>query len=380
MPKEKFSEFDPPIEYDRSFIGRNSELEWLRDAYFRRGRSFAPIVVHGPGGVGKSSLLRQFLATSRISQTPVWLDLYSSDHPLDEIDSFIERMFTDQETRPSDLLVILDGAEHLTDKEAEDAVGRIYNWKAVRGLLVTSRRHLSLSRSEALELGPLDLASASSLLQSKSDLSIDPSDLNRLASAVNGYPLALRLLASLIQTNVPAEIARLLASNFYDLSDVTQAPSSEIISIARPIIVSASEALVRDLKNRPEDLLAISPRDFEMVLAELLTDMGWEVELTKATRDGGKDILAYMNTDLGRLLCLVEAKRYRTDRKIGVDLVRTLYGTLCDYQANSAMMVTTSSFSPDAHEFQKRHQYQLSLRDYSSVVEWITKFKGNRLA
>ena len=121
----------------------------------------------------------------------------------------------------------------------------------------------------------------------------------------------------------------------------------------------------------------LTPRQFEQMLAELLDDMGWEVELTQATRDGGKDILAYMNTELGRLLCLVDAKRYREDRTIGVGMVRTLYGTLCDYQANSAMMVTTSSFSPDAKEFQQRHQYQLTLRDYSDVVKWITQYKAN---
>lgn len=119
------------------------------------------------------------------------------------------------------------------------------------------------------------------------------------------------------------------------------------------------------------------PRDFEKLLAELLKDMGWEVELTKQTRDGGSDILAYLNTDIGRLLCLVEAKHYREDRKVGVDLVRTLYGTLFDAQANSAMLVTSSSFTADAKEFQQKHKYQLTLRDYSDIVNWIMKY-GNK--
>jgi HJR/Mrr/RecB family endonuclease len=104
--------------------------------------------------------------------------------------------------------------------------------------------------------------------------------------------------------------------------------------------------------------------------------MGWRVELTPATRDGGKDLLAYLDTDVGEILCLVEAKKHRRDRKVGIDLVRTLYGTLCDYQANSAMLVTTSSFTPDAKEFQKKHQYQLSLKDYVNVVDWIKRYKA----
>jgi len=103
--------------------------------------------------------------------------------------------------------------------------------------------------------------------------------------------------------------------------------------------------------------------------------MGWDVELTKETRDGGKDILAYLNTELGRILCLVEAKRYRYDRKIGVGLVRSLYGSLCDHNASSAMMVTTSTFTSDAKEFQKKYEYQLSLRDFGDLNQWIHSYK-----
>ena len=369
------SERESWLEPERNFMGRFSELEWLREAFFRRDYRLSTIVVHGPGGVGKTSLLKQFITSSQFSQTPVWIDLHSTSQPVREIDLFIERMFSDRERRPQQILVVLDGAEALNDNQIEGAIRRIYNWKSVRGLLISSRRKLSIDRSESLQLGPLDVETASDLLQAASEISIDPDDLTRLATSVNGYPWALHLLASLIHTNEPSEISRLLTGNFYDLSDFNQAPSSEIISVAKPRIISASEVLVRDLQKRPEDLLGISDRDFEKVVAELLTDMGWDVELTRATRDGGKDILAYLNTEIGRLLCLVEAKRYRRDRKVGVDLVRTLYGTLCDYQANSAMMVTTSSFSPVAHEFQQRHEYQLSLRDYSDVVGWISRFQ-----
>jgi HJR/Mrr/RecB family endonuclease len=107
--------------------------------------------------------------------------------------------------------------------------------------------------------------------------------------------------------------------------------------------------------------------------------MGHEVTLTQATRDGGKDILASIKTECGEFLCLVEAKKYRADRKIGVSMVRTLYGTLCDYQASSAMLVTTSTYSKDAHAMQEKHQYQLSLRDYTDVAGWIQRYGMKRV-
>jgi restriction system protein len=128
------------------------------------------------------------------------------------------------------------------------------------------------------------------------------------------------------------------------------------------------------LKRQPQSVFQLPPRQFEELIAELLSDLGYDVELTPATRDGGKGILAYMSTPHGRLLCLVEAKKYRQDRSVGVELVRQLYGTLVDADASSAMLVTTSSFSPEARAFQKRHEYKLALRDYGNVVQWIQDY------
>ncbi len=73
---------------------------------------------------------------------------------------------------------------------------------------------------------------------------------------------------------------------------------------------------------------------------------------------------------------LVEAKRHSAHRPVGVELVRQLYGTLIDADANSAMMVTTSNFTSGAKIFQQRHKYKLALKDYANVVQWINGFSG----
>lgn len=157
------------------------------------------------------------------------------------------------------------------------------------------------------------------------------------------------------------------------------APPDRIIVEVAPRIALAEVVLAEQLRNHPEAIHTLSPREFEYLVAELLRDRGFHVEVTSPTRDGGKDLLAYLDTAVGTLLCLVEAKRYRADRPVGVELVRSLYGTLCDAKANSAMLVTTSSFTVGAREFQRRHEYQLSLRDYRDLVEWLDVYgKGPR--
>jgi hypothetical protein len=42
------------------------------------------------------------------------------------------------------------------------------------------------------------------------------------------------------------------------------------------------------------------------------------------------------------------------------------------------MMVTTSSYSKDAHVLQQKHQYQLSLKEYGHVADWIQRYGTNK--
>jgi restriction system protein len=113
------------------------------------------------------------------------------------------------------------------------------------------------------------------------------------------------------------------------------------------------------------------------LIAELVRDMGYYVSLTPATRDGGMDVLAYRESELGRTLWLIEAKRYHEEHKVGVELVRSLYGTLCDLNASSATLVTSSTFSMDAHAFQARNPSRLTLREYTDLASWIQRY-GSR--
>jgi CRISPR/Cas system Type II protein with McrA/HNH and RuvC-like nuclease domain len=53
-----------------------------------------------------------------------------------------------------------------------------------------------------------------------------------------------------------------------------------------------SDELIRYLARHPHLMRNLDPRKFEELVAELLRDKGYEVELTPRTRDGGLDIIA----------------------------------------------------------------------------------------
>jgi len=69
--------------------------------------------------------------------------------------------------------------------------------------------------------------------------------------------------------------------------------------------------LVLALKSAPELLSKLDTRQFEEVTAEIFRAKGFEVELTKRTRDGGKDIIAFHKDKLGfKTKYLIECKHY----------------------------------------------------------------------
>lgn len=126
----------------------------------------------------------------------------------------------------------------------------------------------------------------------------------------------------------------------------------------------------------PTDLYQLPPRKFEELIAELLRRDGFDVHLTPRSRDGGRDILAFYESALGRHLYLVECKRYAPSRPVGVGLVRMLYGVIEHEGASSGIIVTTSTFTAEALRFRSKVEYRLHLKAYSDVKTWIRRALG----
>ena len=375
--------FEFEKEYNQDFIGREKELEWLDELFYRRYYYGSPIIISGPSGVGKTSLVKQWFSSRRIAVMPLWLDLSANieegsiDNLLIEIQKLSDERYKKGYSYYTELPVVIDGSDIWSQKEHEELTRKIFNKKIISSLVFIRQKPLKFRGGHNLTLRPLSNSSTGDLLRKLLSSELTDLQITQAIEVSKGIPLAISILSRLIKGRSVNSILSTTKEPLYDIQNGILIPKQKIITVTKPIIVNANRELITSLKRQPHSLRKLTPREFEELLADLLRDMGWDIELTKQTRDGGSDILAYLNTEVGRLLCLVEAKHYREDRKIGVDLVRTLYGTLCDAQANSAMLVTSSSFTSDAKSFQQKHQYQLTLREYADVVEWIMKF-GNR--
>jgi restriction system protein len=75
------------------------------------------------------------------------------------------------------------------------------------------------------------------------------------------------------------------------------------------------------------------------------------VKVTRASRDRGVDAIIFDPDPIRGGKYVVQAKRYT--RAVEVAAVRDLYGTVVNEGANRGILVTTSSYGPDAYEFAK---------------------------
>lgn len=158
------------------------------------------------------------------------------------------------------------------------------------------------------------------------------------------------------------------------LLETSEAERNHIAQVS----TSTWDRLIYELSKKPELLRSLQPRQFEELIAELLTRDGLQVTLTPRTRDGGNDILAFNETPAGRHLYLVECKRYAQQNPVDVSLVRALFGVVTQKRATAGLLVTTSRFTKDALSFREAIKYQLELRDYSNLVKWIRRVVGTQ--
>jgi hypothetical protein len=140
--------------------------------------------------------------------------------------------------------------------------------------------------------------------------------------------------------------------------------------------------LMMFLASQPDELFRLPPRRFEEILAELLADVGYAVELTKQTRDDGIDIVAVgRSSGLGLdERYLVQCKRNAPENRVGVAVVRELLGVGVHEPNTGLIIATTSTFTGPARKMAAIDtiRWSLHLRDYDDVLAWLRRYAAKR--
>jgi restriction system protein len=112
---------------------------------------------------------------------------------------------------------------------------------------------------------------------------------------------------------------------------------------------------IADVLDDSYNLAAMDWLDFENLIREVFEKEfntgGGEVKITRASRDGGVDAVAFDPDPIRGGKIVIQAKRYTNT--VSVSAVRDLYGTVLNEGATKGILVTTADYGPDAYEFAK---------------------------
>lgn len=115
-------------------------------------------------------------------------------------------------------------------------------------------------------------------------------------------------------------------------------------------------------------LRSLDPRGLEYLTAALWSRMGYKVSVTKATRDGGKDIIAKREEPGQSETVLIECRQWA--KRIPVAAPRDMIGVMSYERANKGIIVAPSGFTEGSG----------SATEYAAGMKTVELINGQKLA
>jgi len=348
---------------------RQPELDLVLQMISRPG-SIGEVVAHP--GMGKTTMLKMAseMHCQQFGGVVEFVAGWDGLRAEDLVDVLADRF---RAARGPSLLVIDDAQFAPTDQI----------WSLINGLetgpwsfstLIGSREPTGLG--ERITLLPFAYVGIETLLAEAFGAQPSPADVERLMRASQGVPVFAKVLIDQLKTGLSlAEVERLVSpwrsSGLLGPDglpmDGRDPRGRRLFSDIRLI----NSDLVERVNQDSHIAYDLTSRQFEELTADLLERMGYEVQLTAKTRDGGKDLYALRKDGLGAFMFVVECKRYSPNNHVGVGVVRSLHGVAQHERANGAIVMTTSFFTEPAKQFARDLKGQVSLKDFVDLQTWL---------
>jgi restriction system protein len=149
------------------------------------------------------------------------------------------------------------------------------------------------------------------------------------------YPVAVELLA-------PDDLLALARS----VDMAADEPEPQIAALIRRL----SEEMAKVVAENPDELDHLEWRDLERMMTAVLDGVGFDAELTPASKDGGKDIILTLRTKSGPKTYIVELKHWRSGKRVGENCVREFVNVVGREQRHGGLFLSTHGFSDGAFE------------------------------
>lgn len=118
----------------------------------------------------------------------------------------------------------------------------------------------------------------------------------------------------------------------------------------RILITSISHEFAKLVSQTPDALDHLEWRDLERMMARVMDGLGFECELTPASKDGGKDLVLVWRAAAGDQSFIVELKHWRSGKRVGRNAVSDFMSVIVAENRTGGVFLSTSGYSADRTE------------------------------
>jgi restriction system protein len=156
-----------------------------------------------------------------------------------------------------------------------------------------------------------------------------------LELATRDLPLQLELLTF---AELKDWVARIDVGDRNDTTEIQQ------------ILQVVSRRFAELVANNPRRLDELEWRDLERMLAEVFDGIGFSVELTPGSKDGGKDIILRCEVGGKKRTYIVEVKHWRSGSRVGADAARDFLNVIVREGRDGGLYLSTYGYTGTAFE------------------------------
>jgi hypothetical protein len=155
-----------------------------------------------------------------------------------------------------------------------------------------------------------------------------------------------------------------------------QLPAEPIAVVETTVhVANITSDIVQQLWSDPNEIYQLTPSTFEELIGDRLQAMGFNVCQVGGhsyRKDGGIDFVAWSQEAEFPFLMAIQAKHHRSpEYKTGPGPVRELLGVVHSLPFNAAVLVTNTTFTPDAKWIAQQQSHLMRLRDIYDIRRWL---------
>lgn len=117
----------------------------------------------------------------------------------------------------------------------------------------------------------------------------------------------------------------------------------------RRALRSLAETIATQIAENPRALEGIEWRDLERALGEVFQGLGFDVDVTRPSKDGGKDLIIHWSSEGISYTWYVEIKHWRENR-VGATTMRQFVQIVVRDRVDRGLLLSSSGFVPGAYE------------------------------